>query len=231
MLNVRCVCGHSYIDYLGDRPTIVDLGVNRGRFSYDMIKRYGAFVYGAEPDPDFYNSLVQKQHFNVLNVAVSEHCGAAKLLRTQNSCPTLRQELESHPENTIIVPTITFEKFFQNFSIESADLVKMDIEGEEIGVLYSIPDYLLSNIKQMTVEFHGFLNKNDFIDIKNIINYMKNKNFYVFDMSRDKTDVIFLNKKNYKKNIFLPILFIKYTRGIFRILKRLMSVCFIFRSG
>jgi FkbM family methyltransferase len=57
----------------------------------------------------------------------------------------------------IRVPTITMEKIFNLCSIKKIDLLKIDIEGAEWGLLETFGKDEYERIKSITIEFHDFI--------------------------------------------------------------------------
>ncbi len=56
---------------------------------------------------------------------------------------------------------ITFRELRRRAGVDRIDLLKIDIEGAEIGMFDDCTDEELSSIGQITVEFHAFLFPNN----------------------------------------------------------------------
>lgn len=75
------------------------------------------------------------------------------------------------------------------------DLIKMDIEGEEVPILLQADAALFSRVAQITVEFHDFLDASSLPSILLVIERLKSQGFTAFRMSwRSHGDMLFINE-------------------------------------
>ncbi len=101
---------------------------------------------------------------------------------------------------------MTLDKFLAKFSLGHIDLIKIDIEGAETDMLTSASNELLSKLGQITIEFHDF----PYLDLeektKYIISRLESIGFYRIDFSRNRTDILFVNRNKVKVSLFKLIL-------------------------
>ena len=118
------------------------------------------------------------------------------------------------------------QKFFENHHIGIVDLVKIDIEGAELDILNQDTLHLLKKSKQISVEFHDFLCKEDIPIIKKKMKFMNENGFTVINFSFfTYGDVLFINKDLLPITHFdySRIIFAKYWRGIKRFFTKKIS--------
>jgi FkbM family methyltransferase len=136
---------------LGRPPRIVDLGANVGLFAASCRERWpGAEITAVEPDPENLKLLRQTAagaaKIEVLAACAADHDGAVRFVAGQFA--------ESHVadtdsrEATIEVPCVDVFRLAQ-----SADLVKMDIEGSEWEILAD-PRLASLSARALVMEWH-----------------------------------------------------------------------------
>src|SRR6516165_9318324 len=98
---------------------------------------------------------------------------------------------------TIQVQARQLESLLAEFRAPRIDLLKMDIEGAEVGILRSLSRATLRAIGQITVEFHsdpvfGFdLHR----EVEDVIRSLQRQGFLSLDFSgRARLDVLFVNR-------------------------------------
>lgn len=226
-LRVDQIEGHSFVvDLLDADKVSVDLGVNCGAFAANVIKRYGVRVVGAEPVPQLYRQLKTGPNLVVEQVAVTSSTGETTLFVNNRRCASVRDELAEDDAQLIIVPAVTLAELIERHEILTIDLLKVDIEGAEIGVLLGVDPELAARIRQITVEFHSFLDP-ALADGVNAVNaHLKKLGFQRFDMSRNQTDVLYINAQHLPlsrlQTAYLLVRF-RYIRGAIRLLRRIIS--------
>lgn len=149
--------------------TFVDLGANVGRYVLMASKAVGdrGRVYAFEPVPEIFRSLTRNAELNAvanvtfINAAVSNMNGEAEMsLGSSIGWSTLQAEWlwsvgREEPRLTTRVRTLDLEDFFAAYSIATADLVKIDVEGHELTILQSLRHILNPCVvKSWIVEVH-----------------------------------------------------------------------------
>ena len=189
-----CIRGHTFISgILGNSSRVVDLGVNCGDFAYEMRRRYGCYVYGAEANPKLAKNIQQGPMLVCDNIAISDRTGQVYFYidHVDQEASSLNSNHVRQGSERFMLNSLILKDFFAKHNLGVVDLVKMDIEGAEMTVLANL-DFSVS-VKQMSVEFHAFHDRSITPSIKVIIEDARAKGFYVVDFSRTFMDVLFVN--------------------------------------
>jgi hypothetical protein len=64
---------------------------------------------------------------------------------------------EAPGSDTTIVRGVTLETFMSDHGLQRADLAKLDVKGADVDALESASDDVLLSLRQVTVEFHDFV--------------------------------------------------------------------------
>jgi len=158
---------------LRDNPIIVDIGANIGTFS---IKTGTVFndgkIYAFEPEKDNYLILKKNIEDNKLNnvfafnKAVSSKAEKCKLYAVGDDDINFTQgkntggyTLIPRNENTKVdtnqvVETISLDDIIKENKIDQIDYLKLDCEGSEFDILYSLPKEQFKKIKIISLEVH-----------------------------------------------------------------------------
>lgn len=141
---------------LGKNATVIDIGANIGITSIAMAQYCpGGTVFALEPHPRTFNQLKTNVDINKskisaiikpINVGVSELSGTVKFrdedrYNTGNSI-IKDGSLFNSVYDTVDVSMVTGKDLFVSEGIESANLIKIDVEGFEIDVLKSLKDVM-----------------------------------------------------------------------------------------
>ena len=110
---------------------------------------------------------------------------------------------------------VTLRELRRRAGIDRIDLLKVDIEGAEIGMFDDCSDEELRSIGQITVEFHAFLFPEQQAAVTRIRERMAHIGFWVLPFSLDSTDVLFLNRRTGVSSLAVAYLrsFVRYGRG------------------
>jgi FkbM family methyltransferase len=131
---------------------VLDIGANIGYYTLifaNLCGKHGK-VYAFEPEPE--NFLILKKNIELngyhnvilINKAVSNKTGKTKLYLSEyhHTAHTIYNSNDNRPY--IEIETITLDDFFINFK-ERIDLVKMDVEGSEPGIIEGMSSLLQNN--------------------------------------------------------------------------------------
>ena len=223
MIRIDRIRGHSFIaDWLGADCLIIDLGMNRGDFAREIQQKYGSRVLGVEANPALISAISHRDRLEVLNYAVGVSAGSVAFhINIHNSemssLLSLRQD-----DREVVVPGITLAELFGIGGVTDVSLLKVDIEGAEIGLLQSAPLEVLLKARQISVEFHVFMGKGTSRDVAEIIKRMERIGFFALDFSRTYEDVLFINTRYFplSTGCRLSLLFQKYGAGLSRVWQR-----------
>jgi FkbM family methyltransferase len=154
-----------YDDMLANRSlTVIDLGACRGEFINEIDNRYTVKkAIAVEPNITNFNVLMQRDNFILLNKAV---------VGTDIKSVMFREDVESPYNGSLVfgyfsnfktyeVETTTLSELIELMNEDTdIDLLKIDIEGSEYDILLNSKDSDLLKFKQITVEFHDFVDPN-----------------------------------------------------------------------
>ena len=90
---------------------------------------------------------------------------------------------------------MTLPEFLAKHHLSAIDLLKVDIEGAELGLFFSLPDKVYEGIGQITVEFHDFMFPSTAPDVRRAVETIQSKGFRAMKCSRTNIDWLFLNKR------------------------------------
>lgn len=135
-----------YRPYLEHKRDLVmlDVGANVGLFSY-YAAPFAQKIYAVEPSAVHQRALEMMIGFNQLTEkvipvqkALSHENGTAQFFHNGNvTMYSLKEEVNSLPEEVETVETITFDKLFEDLGLDHVDFMKIDIEGAEAEVFGS----------------------------------------------------------------------------------------------
>lgn len=142
----------------------VDIGANIGFYSLILSKNFRRVV-AVEPHPDNAREIVRNakemrvRNIEVVQKAVSRSTGIAHLYQSsRDSGHTLNPRSHIASKGTLPVETITLSELLKEYG--QIDLVKVDVEGEEWGVLEgSLP--IIDRIKAWVIELHRLNRKSE----------------------------------------------------------------------
>lgn len=214
--------GHTFIDFARDsRPTILDCGAHRGEFANEAVRRWGSKVYAIEASRELIDRMslldgATKHHFAVASVD-----GEVRFAHNENQEASHIVEAEDRQVG-VAVPAISLSTFVRRYEVEEVDLLKLDIEGAECGVLMTTPDDVLSRIKQISVEFHDFCEYVTSSEVNQAVQRLKKLGFRMFKFSRTTNgDILFVNKTHIpmSRDQILRLRYFEYYRlGIERVI-------------
>lgn len=160
---------------------VFDVGANVGDYSNSILELLtGSKVYAFEPHPKNFvqlQKITAPHRLHVFSQAVSDQPGQMNLYDYQekdgSSHASLYQEVIEtiHNESSIFytINVITLDDFCAEHSIERIDLLKIDIEGNELKCLLGAKNLIASGkIQAIQFEFNGM----------NVVSQSTFKNFW-----------------------------------------------------
>ena len=221
-MQVEVYWSHSFLPGLIRPQGIVfDIGVNSGGLPEQVAGRCRR-VIGFEPDPVWHASYVLPPNVQVWSKALAASRGTMRLNVNPKLCSSLHYQESA--STSVEVETVTLADALALESEGPVDLIKIDIEGEELAVLDQSPAELFSRVVQMTVEFHDFLDPASRPKILAVIDRLRRLGFHVVKFSWNSYgDMLFVNRKLAPLSVWQRIwlrLRYKYGSGIGRILCR-----------
>lgn len=143
----------------------VDIGANEGYFSVLAGRIVGSTgrIIAVEPQARAALILAENIRLNALSnvtvvpAAISDRIGQAflHLSPDTNTGSTSLRQTTKYRVPTEVVQTATLSELFERYSIEVADLVKMDIEGFEYEAIFGSPNiFREQRVRYLALELH-----------------------------------------------------------------------------
>ncbi len=146
------------------RFTVIDVGCGSiAELSVHMIDRYGAKCYGVDPTDKHQTALSKLERgypdqFIHVPYAVGAQNGVIKFFESNvnESGSLMADHVNALRDDGISyqVKCLTPKSLLDRLGLDSADLLKLDIEGAEYELLRSLPPEELLPFKQLFIEFH-----------------------------------------------------------------------------
>ena len=214
--------------FLGPDSIVIDVGASNGRFSRSMIDRFGCRCYAIDASPEACASIQPDKLLSTFNLAICSNSGPVKFHVNENpEASSIVDQTGSNIVKTFDVPGKHLEKFCTDLDLRVVDLLKLDIEGAEIGVIDSCSNDFLKNLQQITIEFHDFCGITHPSEVKRVIGRLKKIGFFPVRMSRNgHLDTLFINRNQCDISLWECLwirYFIRNWVGLKRVLKRKIS--------
>ena len=170
--------------YLGPDSNVLDLGANIGQFAKAITERFGCRCVAVEPSPGPFSAIPEGPRIAKIRAAVGERSGVMPFhVASEIVASSLSYKPASHTD-TIDVRVMSLEELVGQLGWPLVDLLKIDIEGAEIGMLAACSDEVLGRIAQITVEFHDFCGITPAADVERILARLHALGFFSVRMSR-----------------------------------------------
>lgn len=150
------------VDLLPERPMVLDVGARDFEFDRELLKlRPEATIIALEPDPAVEDPRLSGVVF--LNAAMTgrdvervvwQGPGEGAYICENRGDPGYGLGVRD-AKNSVSVENFTVEGLARRFAVERFDLVKLDCEGSEFGILEAWPGPIA---RQLSVEFHDTVN-------------------------------------------------------------------------
>lgn len=146
-----------------DGKLAVDIGANRGIYSYWMHKKVGpnGKVVGFEPQPEMIKALEQLKNsfklsnFTIVHSGLSTEPGELQLVRRPDHWGGASFEREpTGDEESMIVPVTTLDQHAQEHFDRPVSFIKCDVEGHEPMVFQGAERVLREDRPTLLFECH-----------------------------------------------------------------------------
>lgn len=171
----------------GVRGIVVDLGANIGIFTA-RIAPQAARVICYEPMSGNFAQLEKNVgglgHVTLVRAAVGEQAGTARIHYPQNTrisggfsqFPIDRlHQAEAYED----MPMVTLDEVLATHHVETCDLLKIDTEGAEYGILYGAREETLARVRRICGEYHKLENGGERTRIEALVAYLEAHGFSV----------------------------------------------------
>lgn len=191
------------VDVLKTQSIIIDIGLgDDANFSQNTIKKYKLKSFGFEPTKKHHSDLnkiesTYKNNFQYYKYAICHKKGKKMFYESiDNISGSLLNNHINIKKNKIrqyFVNTITLSDTIKLVNKPKIDLLKIDIEGEELLLIKSLKKKDLSKINQLVIEFHhNTVGNYTFKDTLNLIKIIGNMGFSIF--TTDNVNFLFYRK-------------------------------------
>ena len=143
--------------------TVLDIGANIGLFSLFMVSRFpAAKIYAYEPMPPNYEYLTESVKRIGATGIISENKAVNNVTGKQmlhyhlkRPYPTAASLVHSNGATKVVeVDCVRLEDIIENCELEKVDLLKLDCEGSEFGIIYETPTFYFDRISRIALEYH-----------------------------------------------------------------------------
>jgi FkbM family methyltransferase len=164
-----------------------------------------------EPNPSLFAKLPEIPGATKFPYAVSGDAGSLSLTidpADDKASTVMRTNEPSSGAEAIEVEGRRLSQVVEEAGVDRIDIVKLDIEGAEVGVLLSEDGSFLQRIDQITCEFHDGSMTGGTVtseEVRKAIARLNSLGFQTFVQSRPINghgDVLFVNKKHRRLNPF-----------------------------
>ena len=199
----RVIKEHTFLDdLLNDEIIVVDLGACRGEFVDEMNRLFKIKkAILVEANPTNFKKLKSEENYILYNRAISDKSEQIIDFYEDEKSPYNGSKFFNYFNGVKHqIQTITLDDIIEENNLSYIDILKVDIEGSEYDIMPNISDDVYSKIKQITIEFHDFIDVDLKIKTQNIINKLELLGFsriskpikYMNDS--DNYDVLFYKK-------------------------------------
>ena len=199
----RVIKEHTFFDdLLNDEIVVVDLGACKGEFINELenfFKIKKAIL--VEANPTNFRQLIQKENYVLYNNVISTNSDEViSFYEDVNSPYNGSKNFNYFNGVEHKIKSVNLEDILSINNIDYVDILKVDIEGSEYDIMPNISDSCYSKIKQITIEFHDFIDPNLKIKTDEIIKKIEGLGFNRISKginylnNSDNYDVLFYKK-------------------------------------
>jgi len=182
--------------------TVLDIGANIGYYTLIFGRLVGPSgkVIAFEPDPDNFAILKMNVKMNgykniiLINKAVTDRTGKINLYISEKNKADHVIYNTHEGRRSIEIEAIRLDNFFKNDNIK-INLIKMDIQGAEGGVIRGISSLLHDNIKIIT-EFYPYGLELFGSNAEEFLNFFIKQGFKIYNLGEIKKKNTLINIKN-----------------------------------
>lgn len=173
-----------YGEDIKDKKTVINLGSNIGAFPlYIASKNPKSKIYAYELVPYVAEILLKNIRLNKLEKIIKGfNCGIGwnnGIIKIKKDASVGASIFSNNPKSNIKCRIKPFENVFIENNLKNVDLLIMDVEGAEYGILFNLPTKYLQMIKEIRMEFHQCPYKKEIYNIEQLAKYLEKNCFKV----------------------------------------------------
>lgn len=152
---------NTWLSLLRPKQTILDIGANIGYYSLLAADKYSdVLIYSFEPAPLTFKSLTTNINLNdynfikTFNLGVSDNMGTFDLYLAENKNSGMNSMAipTGYSGKKISIQTVSIDDFKKDQNIKKVDLVKIDVEGNELNVLKGMRNTIKEDMPIFCIE-------------------------------------------------------------------------------
>lgn len=171
------VAGHSFLT--DQVEIVVDLRFNRGAFAHRILSDYDCHVLGVEALPALAAAGPSLPNLRLVNAAISGVRGPVTIHVNPTRCASAW--LPESGAEQVVVPGLTLRDLLDECEIDQVDVLKVDIEGAELGMFQTASDETFLRCRQLSVEFHDFLDAKLVPEVDEVVDRMTRLGYRVLE--------------------------------------------------
>jgi FkbM family methyltransferase len=199
----KIIMEHTFFDELfNDEIIVIDLGACKGEFISELSKQYKIKkAVLVEANPNNFKLLGNDENYILYNNIINNKNDDTQIFYEDINSPYNGSNVFNYFNGIRHeIKTITLDEILIQNNIDYVDILKIDIEGSEYDVLPSISNEIYDKIRQITVEFHDFIDDELKLKTESIITKLKSFGFLV----KSKPIVYMKNSQNYDVIFYKP---------------------------
>jgi len=160
LVTVLAVFGRKEYGQIPEQGVVIDVGAHLGSFALYAAMNRARKVYCYEPDPTLHGVLAHNIRSNNLDNSISSRQAAVVGKTTGRvafypegnaSGHVARREYDT---DGVTVDAVTLAEIILDNNLQEVDLLKLDCEGSEYGIISETPTEIWSRIKKIRLEYH-----------------------------------------------------------------------------
>jgi autotransporter strand-loop-strand O-heptosyltransferase len=167
---------------ISEGDVVVDVGANIGIFTNYAYEKGAKKVYSIEPEKKNFNCLLKNIPFkeNVFKKAIGNSNTRLNLYvdKTSGGHSLLSYDVNNTRTGEIqVVESITIDTLYNSIPHDKINVLKIDVEGSELDIIYSASDKIFETTDKIIMEYHHFHFNFDEKKRNDLIQYIENKGF------------------------------------------------------
>jgi FkbM family methyltransferase len=182
---------HTFLtDPLDGEALVVDLGANRGEFSRDVSRRFGARCLAVEASRELAGTITESGSVCARHLAVGGNDGTVEF-HVSDRCDSssLYGVIAGNRLRVERVQQVTLDTLLAELG--PVALVKVDIEGAERELFQAASDETIRRVAQFTIEFHDLAGLLSTDDVARIVRRLRRLGFFGVKFTRTNYNWLF----------------------------------------